>query len=418
MTPGLASVGYRGLPDLLAVMRAGSTGIPDVSQADVFDSDVSTAQTIAKMVLLIRESCGDPLMQQVSMRAVQSFGPLAPGGDAGDRAARSVAWGVWWAVKHMMKFVQDSPAITKMFGPNDALELLISPAVMIRSRQMEGDCDDYTMMICAMLDCCGVPWEICTVAASIEDPSRYSHVYPRAALPDGTRIVLDASHGKYPGWEVPKSRQFRLQVWDENGNAISNDARSQWDGLHGYENRRPGMGAIGCLDYDEDGNCIDDDSGDTTLTIPTTPAAPVTCGAGYVNFGGVCIPAVTNQPVSSTPPSGTTFGPIGSSYGCAPGYVVADNSGTCAPASSVSSSGAVSPLDSVLANLATTWSKIAGQTIAPQTTVCNSAGVCTTGPANSASTVAAANALGIPSSYLMIGALAVGVLIFISVMKK
>jgi hypothetical protein len=406
MTPGgLQAIGYRGLPDLMAVMRAGRTGRPDVSQADVHDSDLSTAQTISRMVELIRESCADPLMVSVSRSAAANFARLAPASIARSADA-AAAWSIWWAVKHMMKFVQDNLALTRMFGPNDALELLISPAAMIRSRQMEGDCDDYTMMVCAMLECCGVPWEICTVAASVEDPSRYSHVYPRAVLSDGSRMVLDASHGKYPGWEVPQERQFRLQVWDGSGDAIPNDARSKWDGLHGYENRRRGIGFAGLGDDDDSG----DDSGTDTsilnlpITSPTLPLSTVTYTPPSPGTPNSC-----ESTYQSDCPAGSTWIPATNPF---TGGAAVNAAGQYVGANGQPLSGGASALASVLNSAASLFG------MATTTTVCNANGVCTTGPANAASTVAAANATGINSSWLMIGGLVIVGLLAVSVMKK
>jgi len=356
-------------------MRSGRTGVPEVTQADVFDSDTATAQTISRMCELIAESCDDPLMQRVAQEAVRSFGrPDDP---------RAIAWGVWWAVKHMMGFVQDSPALARMFGPHDALELLISPAAMIRCRKMEGDCDDFTMMACAMLRCCGVPFEILTVAANPNTPD-YSHVFPRAVMPDGTRITMDVSHGKYPGWEVPKNRQFRVQAWDESGNPmIENRARATWDGLHGYEAQ--GYFGLGCdcSQLDDSGNCLDPESC-STPAIPTAPPPLVTSPTTTQNDLCTINPSLCTQLQTGVAPS------------------------------------TASPVAQTLASLAATWSKIAGQAINPSTTICNSAGVCTTGPANAASTVAAASAIGgIPTSYLLLGGgLALGLILLMSAGKR
>jgi hypothetical protein len=420
MTPsgGLRSVGYRGLPDLMAVMRAGPTGHPEVSQADINDSDQATAQTIARMADLIRESCADPLMQAVAANAWRTWG-------RGATDPRGIAWGCWWACKHMMVFVQDAPALARMFGPHDALELLVAPAAMIRCQQMEGDCDDFTMMVCALLACLGVPFEILTVAASPQDPSRFSHVYARAVMQDGSRIPMDASHGKYPGWEVPKQRQFRVQVWNETGAPIDNQAKATWDGLHGYVTEPPmqafrGFGHLrglgcDCSESDENGDCLDpepcstDTGSGTTFTIPTTPSTPASCPTGQVNFGGVCIPSTSAATSGTSIDSAgtvvsTSFGPIGSSVGCAPGYVVLTNSGQCGPANSAQGSVA-----SIIGSIANAFGA------ATTVTTCNAAGICTTAPANSAAAAAAAGSIN--SSYLIYGGLAIAAIAVIAMMS-
>lgn len=397
MAPGgLQSVGYRGLPDLAAVMRAGVTGMPEVSQADVVDSDNATAQTIARMVDLIKESCGDPLFQRVAQSS------LTWSGGSGD--ARSIAAGCWWAVKHMMRFVQDSGALYLLVGPHDALELLVSPAAMVRARQMQGDCDDFTMMVCAMLQCLGVPFEILTVAASPQDPSRFSHVYARAVMPDGSRIPLDASHGKYPGWEVPKSRQFRLQVWDMDGNAVSDDARSTWDGLHGYVEQPAlesfrGFGHLGacgdCLAYDENEDCTSydttgcDSSPVTTTPITITSGDPIVTTLPVAGTGSTC-----ESSYQSECPAGSTWIPATNPF---TGGAAVNAAGQYVGANGQPVSSAAAAVASIIGSIGKAFGA------ATTTTICNSAGVCTTAPAGSNPTVAAT---GIPTSWLLVGGVA------------
>lgn len=227
MASGLQSAGYAALPDLLAAMRAGSNGGPFVMQADVSNSDNATTQTIEQMCILIKESITDPLTQSVAQWACGSWGE-------GSNDPRSIAWSCWWYAKHAIKFVLDEPAVRSMLGPSNTLEFLVSPALMLRSRKMQGDCDDFTMMICALLGCRGLGYEILTVAASPREPQTFSHVYCRAILPDGSRIPLDASHGKYPGWQVPSAHVSRLQAWDADGNPVADEGSNNWSGLQGY----------------------------------------------------------------------------------------------------------------------------------------------------------------------------------------
>jgi hypothetical protein len=94
-------------------------------------------------------------------------------------------------------------------------------------------------------------------------------VFPRAVLSDGRRITLDGSHGKYPGWEVPRAHQLRRQVWDSNGEPIDDDAPAVSQ-LHAYT-RRPGLGQDDITDYGGDASAFasaGDTSGVTTLSLP------------------------------------------------------------------------------------------------------------------------------------------------------
>jgi hypothetical protein len=95
--------------------------------------------------------------------------------------------------------------------------------------------------VAAFLTVFGIPYEFVTVAANPNEPEIFSHVYLYAVLPDGSRLPLDASHGDYPGWQVPSAHVSRRQVWDADGNAVA-DKGSRFDGLHNYRMRRGGLG--------------------------------------------------------------------------------------------------------------------------------------------------------------------------------
>jgi hypothetical protein len=131
-------------------------------------------------------------------------------------------------------------------------------------RKPKEDCDGFTMLICAMLRALLVESYIVTVAADPADPSRWSHVFVMAKLPDGTSIPLDCSHGAFPGWMVPAEHIFRWQAWHLNGRPADDVRMPRFSGLHGYT--RPGakMNRRGMGD-------------DVTLSFPevsNTPPAP------------------------------------------------------------------------------------------------------------------------------------------------
>ncbi len=222
----------------------------------------------------IRQSSRDPVLRRVASNAVQQFrgGPLYIGQPFNPKDPRVIAESCYWFAKHHMTFVIHDEMIRAIFGEHDQMQLLISPALLLRMRSMEGDCAIYTMLIAAMLQSQGVPFEIVTVAVDPAQPGVFSHVYPRAVLPQG-RMPLDASHGDYPGWEVPASRQSKRQVWNESGSPVSDQA-PRWSGLHGYAvARRQGLGACG----------VDPSSGeawgDCGLVAPPTAA-----GSSWTSF--------------------------------------------------------------------------------------------------------------------------------------
>jgi hypothetical protein len=194
----------------------------------------------------------------------------------------------------------------------DELEMLVSPAFMVRMARPQGDCDDFTDVQLAMLRCLGIPYRIVTVKANPQTPDEWSHVYGLAVLEDGTPIPMDASHGKYPGWEIPQAHVLEYQEWDEDGRPVKAIARPVRNTLHGYRRRR-GVGDASQTGSGETGGYVDP----------------------YLAAGG----------------TSTDLGP---------GYF----GSTPAPTTH-------SPWASIFSNLANQWSTIGGRILAPTTIITN-----------------------------------------------
>lgn len=202
-------------------------------------------------------------------------------------------------------------------GRSDELELLISPAVLARQRNRRGDCDDYTMMLCAMLGSMNVPCVIKTFKCDRKDPARWAHVCAGAILEDGSLFTLDASHGDYPGWQVPAEDIFESCVWDMNGNAI--------DGGKGMGLiRRGGMGAYRNMPG-WTGNPMSSVTGPEAG--PYSPANDIRtlyqkqcdrmAGLGYIRRAGMGAPTVEGDYSTyyETPPASTADDSGGFDYG-------------------------------------------------------------------------------------------------------
>jgi hypothetical protein len=215
-------------------------------QASLSDPDQATKETIEVMCQQIATAAEDSAVEQTAREACEQFrgGPIyadVPGDPLAD--PRRMACSLFWWAKHNLKFVQHAKMIEALFNERDQLQLLIDPRLIVRgccstkgwSGKPEGDCAIFTTVLCSMLKALGIGYEIVTVAVEPDQPQIFSHVYPRAILPDGTRITLDAGtrHRTYPGWEIPASRKFRAQVWDECGNPVY-ESRSGFHGLHDY----------------------------------------------------------------------------------------------------------------------------------------------------------------------------------------
>ena len=374
------------MPARYTLHSMASLAAPQIERyrASLTDPDQATAETVAIMCRHIHNSALDPLFRKCARQAIWRFGGGASGGcpvapnkvlrfDARDPRICSFA-DFWWA-KHYIKFVHHEDMLLKWLNEADQLQLLISPDALIRMVKPQGDCAIYTMAICALLECQGIPWEIVTVAVSRDRPNEFSHVFPRAILPSGARITLDAgrsgSANMYPGWQVPMNHRYRTQVWDSNAQPV--DDAPQWSGLHDYRyrgqwGRRWGIG--------------DDTSGTVdTIVDPTT-------GNVYSSSTGQLIElGATNGVPSAFGPSPSPVTPSPSSTPLSPAEV------------------------SALSSLAQTGLNLVGRVVAPTTTITGPGGTSITTPANAASAniLAAAGGLSPPSyqggssTWLLIG---------------
>lgn len=194
------------------------------TQADYLNTESSTAQTVQEMCGHILDSANDPLVQSTAIDACAQAGVMS-------MARKQLANAAWLWCKRNIKFVTDEEQLLKLLGRRDELELLIAPAVMVRMRPRQGDCDCFTMMLCSLLQCLGVPALIQTFKCDQQEPWRWAHVCAAAVLEDGSVISLDASHGEYPGWAVTIEGPFESQLWDMDGNRVGDSMRK---GLSGY----------------------------------------------------------------------------------------------------------------------------------------------------------------------------------------
>ena len=326
-------------------------------QASVDDPDLATEQTIDRMVQHIRDCANDTVVIAAARKALDTFG-------AGGLGRRNAAWAVWWSVKHALMFVEDDQLLQGLTPNPPELELLVSPSVMVRSREPRGDCDDFTMLLCCFLEVLGCPWEIVTVAVDPQEPERWSHVYAVAVFEDGSRLALDASHGAHPGWEVPAEHVMRYQAWDRSGRAIAR--RPAAKGLHGY---RPRGGFRGL------GQCPDETGAD--------PCAAVSTGW---------------QTPGATVPVGTTYGP--------------------ATPTGVVSSGSSFNWGSTITNLLNQWTAIGGKVIAPTTTYTVGPGgqvsLSTPSGSTAASSLLSGSTLGMSTGTIVLLVVGLGALLFLA----
>jgi hypothetical protein len=165
---------------------------------DVSDwPDQRVADTIAVMCKYAVEDSGDVLVQEDASSAV-----ALGGGDP--------LLGVWKWCKERFAFRQDEELSEGTDLPEHVkatvVEVLIRPRDVARmwrlGMQPLEDCDGYSTYAASLLRALGIECAFCTVAVDPRDPSEYSHVY-LVAYKDGERMAIDASHGKFCGWECP-----------------------------------------------------------------------------------------------------------------------------------------------------------------------------------------------------------------------
>jgi transglutaminase-like putative cysteine protease len=153
------------------------------------------------MAAHIRRAAGDPAIGQATAEALGSDLANAPDWH------RSRAVFDW--VKRNITFETDERLLYELLGTGPDNELLIRPELLLRFRR--GDCDDYSMLTCAMLLRAGIPCQLVTIAADRQEPQRFSHVYAQALLDGRVRFPMDTSHGPYAGWEA--GRPYRRMEW-------------------------------------------------------------------------------------------------------------------------------------------------------------------------------------------------------------
>ena len=343
-----------GAPAVTAELLRVGGGVVRVTriQTRIDDPDGATAKTVAAMVDLIWDSARDPLVRHYAGVVRDRW---AGAGLGAWRSDEDLAAGAWWWVKHHLEFLHDDTLLLRLLNEGLQLEALTAPAVVAQSFIREGDCDDFTMLVCCLLSVLGVPWEIVTVAADPREPGRFSHVYARAVLPDGGRLPLDASHGHYPGWEVPKGDVMRVRVWDDAGRPVPGAGLGE---LRGYQRAAPRRLWPAVLRRRGLGDCylgVDDVTGETcgqaaVPEVPVVPVVPVPPAPGGPGSGTT----VLSNPWWQTPTPATPAG--GASVGT--------------PAATPGGSG----WDKTLQNLLQSWTAIGSKVIAPTTTITTKTG--------------------------------------------
>lgn len=175
--------------------------------ANPWNTDISTAQTIHQMSHLVNAQFYSALVNE----AVNDATANLPDSASDEEIARAI---FWWVKRHV-QFSEDEELMHSQLGIKTEdldKELLIPPTTLLQMPVPTGDCDDFSMLVAAMLKNVGMRVKFVTIAADESMPWKFSHVFVRTKDDKGNWVSLDASHGPYPGWQTKQN--FREQEWD------------------------------------------------------------------------------------------------------------------------------------------------------------------------------------------------------------
>jgi len=171
-----------------------------------FDPEVQVGDTIPQIRAYVSADSQHPY--------IVAAAAATPGASTSERA--------WRAAKKHLTF-RDDQSVAGMAGVDtgdDVIEVLQRPADVVAQYNLSGgapvpgDCDDYSMFAAAIARAidsnCDIKF-VC-VAAEPTAPGVLSHIY---CTIDG--VPCDASHGEYPGWEVPRDRITRRVEYPLSG---------------------------------------------------------------------------------------------------------------------------------------------------------------------------------------------------------
>lgn len=199
------------------IVEGAITGLPHSAMTPAFRSfklaknDIGIAQTVLSMQQLIDSGARSPGVRSNAVEIIRRAGVQEKDSHGEVRA-------VFEWVKANFHFIKD-PHGRETLGTADFL-------LELRA----GDCDDYVVVLGALLSSLGYPVKIVTIKADADEPERYSHVYLHV-LVDGNWIALDSTQrNSIVGWEPP--RYFKRAVW---GAMMPGHAHQPLAGLGAYQ---------------------------------------------------------------------------------------------------------------------------------------------------------------------------------------
>lgn len=161
-----------------------------VTRIPHLDGDPGVTQTLGQMRRLIEHGKKDPEIHELAARILRSAN-VAPYDWEGE--ARAI---FEWA-KRNIRFTRDVYGHETLHAAADILRLGIA------------DCDDFTVLICSLLQTIGSRCRIVTIATTPD--GEFCHVYPEAEV-NGRWIPLDCAR-REPFFGRAPERYTRKRVW-------------------------------------------------------------------------------------------------------------------------------------------------------------------------------------------------------------
>jgi hypothetical protein len=170
----------------------------------LLSGDAGVAQTIGVMRQIVDDAVKDPAVNGAAIQFVRGVT------DSFSRDQKAQA--IYAAVANRWLYVEDPVG---PFGPKETVR-----PVRLLLQTFAGDCDDATILICALCGTIGIPCRIVTIAADPSSPREFSHVYPEAEIAPGRFVAMDVAR---PGsaYGVPPPRYYRKRVWDLESKSYS-----------------------------------------------------------------------------------------------------------------------------------------------------------------------------------------------------
>ena len=171
-----------------------SQPLPSVTTLPLSEGDAGTVETLQHMCRLIDEGAKDPEINRTAIAIVHAAG-VKQFDFEGERRA-IYAW-----IRKNIRFFRDI----------DGKETLRSSRETLATRG--GDCDDYTILTCALLKTIGQRVRIVTISSHGQAPEVFSHVFPEVRNERGRWIPMDNAR-RQAAYGLGPNHWYRRREWD------------------------------------------------------------------------------------------------------------------------------------------------------------------------------------------------------------